>query len=102
MSHYSVVQLTMTDPSWLAEYVPAVTAMVHKHGGKYLARTPNLEKIEGDGPAPDVVVLLEFPSKEATLAFYNDPEYQPFLMQRMAGSTGELISFPGEDTAAGT
>ena len=33
--HYSVVLVTVTDPSWLDSYIPAVQALVEKPGGRY-------------------------------------------------------------------
>jgi hypothetical protein len=41
MKYYAVVEVAVTDDSWVADYLPNVTALVHKHGGKYLARTMN-------------------------------------------------------------
>lgn len=99
MKYYAIVQAKITDDSWLADYLPNVTKLVHKHGGNYLARTQTMEKIEGAGGPPDVCVLLEWPSKEAFKAFYGDPEYQPYLKSRQAGSTGEFLLFAGEDIA---
>lgn len=40
------------------------------------------ESLEG-GPAPDSVVLLEFPSVEDAQAWYNSPEYQAALPDRL-------------------
>ena len=75
MKHYFVVPVSVSDDSWVADYVPNVNALVHKHGGAYIARTDNMERLEGTGDLPDLYVLIEWPSKEAAMAFYNDPEY---------------------------
>ena len=74
---------------------------MHKHGGSYLARTGNVERIEGDGELPSVAVILEWPSKESAEAFYNDPEYKPYLEMRLAGADNDMILVAGEDIAAG-
>jgi len=101
MPHYAVVEMTMKNPDWITEYIPAVTKLVQEHGGTYLARTTNIEKIEGDRPTPDAVVLLAFPTREAMQGFYDDPAYEPYLAMRMAGTASESMQFPGEDIAAG-
>ena len=99
MKYYAVVELKMLDESWLASYIPEVTALVHKHGGRYLSRTNQVERIEGGREAPDVIVILEFPSREAIDGFYADPEYQPHLQNRLNGSKSELTLAAGEDMA---
>ena len=37
MKHYFVVPVSVSDDSWVADYVPNVNALVHKHGGAYIA-----------------------------------------------------------------
>jgi uncharacterized protein (DUF1330 family) len=101
MTYYAVVRVTMIDDSWVEEYLPAVTALVHKHGGKYLARTMDMERVEGDAELPSIFVVIEWPSKAAAQAFYTDPEYQPYLQKRLAGSKNDFVLVAGEDIAAG-
>ncbi len=101
MKYYAVVEVAITDDSWVADYLPNVTSLVHKHGGKYLARTMTMEKVEGSRELPTVFIVIEWPSKEAALAFYEDPEYQPYLQARLAGSQSEFSLIAGEDIAEG-
>ena len=49
--------------------------------------------MEGDGDAPNVIVLLEFPDQASVEALYADPEYKPWLASRNAGSTGPVLMF---------
>ena len=60
-----------------------------------------MDKLEGGGAAPHMAVIIEWPSKEAAEAFYNDPDYQPHLKNRVAGASGDLLLIAGEDIAAG-
>lgn len=101
MKYYAVVEVAVTDDSWVADYLPNVTALVHKHGGKYLARTMTMEKVEGSRELPTVFVVIEWPSKEAAMAFYEDPEYEPHLQARLAGSHSEFALIAGDDIADG-
>ncbi|MGI9415580.1 MAG: DUF1330 domain-containing protein, partial [Hyphomicrobiales bacterium] len=61
MTYYAVVRVTLIDDSWVEEYLPAVTALVHKHGGNYLARTMTMERLEGETELPSVFVIIEWP-----------------------------------------
>ena len=100
MKCYFVVPIKISDDSFVADYVANVTPLVHKHGGQYIARTPHMEKLEGAGDPPDIFVLVEWPSKEAAKAFYDDPAYQPYKQSRQAGSSGDFFMVAGEDIAA--
>ena len=100
MKYLAVVQVTITDDSWVESYVPAASALVAKHGGRYLVRTQTMEKIEGDADLPNVFVIFEWPSKEAFHAFYDDPDYQSFKQSRLAGSTGAFTLVAVEDVFA--
>jgi uncharacterized protein (DUF1330 family) len=71
--------------------------MVEQHGGKYLARTASIEKIEGDRSRPQIIVMIEWPSKEAAMAFYQSEEYRPYRQSRLAGSNCEFLLVAGED-----
>lgn len=75
--------------------------MVARHGGTYLARSRNYERLEGGGENPAAFVIIEWPSKEAGLAFMNDPEYKPFLEARLAGSISHHFLIDGNDELAG-
>lgn len=101
MKYYVVARVKIKDDSWVEAYLPAVTELVHKHGGDYLARTMTMESIEGDAELPSVFVIIEWPSKEAAIAFYNDPEYAPYLKSRLAGAENDLVLVAGEDIAVG-
>src|SRR2546421_498504 len=86
MAYYSVFLVTPTTDAWIPEYLAVVGPTVAKHGGKYLARTASHERLEGADPSPGLIAILEFPSKEAAMAFYKDPAYQPHLQARLAGA----------------
>lgn len=95
MPAYAVVELKVHDPSWIEGYVPPARALIEKHGGRIIARAFEYERLEGER-RPDAIVLIEFPSVDAARAWYTDPEYQPHLKARLAGSASELYLLPGE------
>lgn len=97
MKHYGIIELDVTDPAWTREYVADVTGMVERRGGRYLARTTRIEHPEGGREAPQVVVLIEWPSKEVADAFYDSEEYRPHREARRAGSRTDILVVAGED-----
>ena len=97
MKWYSIAEIDITDRAWVREYVQNVTPMVERHGGRYLSRTARIEKLEGERPPPQVLVLVEWPSRESAEAFYRSEEYRPYRERRMAGSKNDFALFPGED-----
>jgi len=97
MKCYAVAKLDVTDRSWVRDYVQNVTRMVEASGGRYLARTPSAERLEGDGPLPQLFLLIEWPSKGHAKIFYESAEYAPYRQRRLAGSTGEFVLVAGED-----
>jgi uncharacterized protein (DUF1330 family) len=97
MKYYVVAEMRVTDASWVADYVQHVTPLIERNGGRYLARTSHVEKLEGERARPAVLVITEWPSREAAMAFYEGEEYRPFRESRMAGAINELRLVPGED-----
>ena len=97
MKWYTVVEIEVTDPSWIPEYVQNVTQMIERNGGRYLARTSHVEKIEGERTRPQVCVILEWPSREVADACYESEEYRPFREKRKAGARNEMMLVAGED-----
>lgn len=97
MKYYCVAEFEVTERGWVPEYVREVTALVERYGGRYLARTPKAERLEGTRKAPQIFLIIEWPSREAAMAFYESEEYAPYLKRRLEGSVGELALVAGED-----
>jgi uncharacterized protein (DUF1330 family) len=100
MSHYSVLAVTPTDDAWIPGYIAPVGELVAKHGGFYLARTASHERLEGEGDAVGLQVIIEWPSEAAAKAFMNDPAYAAHLAARTAGSVSHHILIAGKDDLA--
>ena len=99
MKYYSVAELEITDQSWLPAYVKNVTAMVERAGGRYLARTSKIDKLEGERKAPQIFLIIEWPSKDTAEAFYESAEYRPYRESRIKGARNEFVLVAGEDIA---
>jgi uncharacterized protein (DUF1330 family) len=100
MKYYSLAHLDITDRSWLREYIANVTPMVARAGGRYLSRTSKIELLEGERTPPQIVVVVEWPSREAALTFYESEEYRPYREARVAGAKNEFLLVAGEDMTA--
>jgi uncharacterized protein (DUF1330 family) len=95
MAAYAIGRLDMRDPSWAQEYGPKTAALVAKYGGRYLVRGGHMERLEGAGKLPSLMVVLEFPSMEQAKAWYNDPEYAPLIKLRQTGADLDFILVEG-------
>lgn len=100
MAYYSVLDVSPTSEEWIPGYVGPASALVAQHGGKYLARTTHHERLEGEGENAALRVIIEWPSKEAAMAFMNDPAYAPLLKTRATGSISNHFLIEGKDQLA--
>ena len=97
MSVYFVGRLSVRSTEWMEGYVGPTRELVEKHGGKYLVAGGAMDQCEGDGPLPDSMVILEFPSRENALAWHNDPDYAPLIELRNSGSSLDFVLVEGAD-----
>jgi uncharacterized protein (DUF1330 family) len=75
MPAYVIYQGEVTDPARYDQYKPAAAASIEAAGGRYLARGGETRVLEGERPAGRTV-LLEFPTKEAAVAWYEGERYR--------------------------
>jgi uncharacterized protein (DUF1330 family) len=76
MPAYMIVTAVIHDrAAFLAGYGPAAAKLVAQHGGRYVLRAPGAVALEGDGADGASVVISEWPTKDAALAFWNSDEY---------------------------
>jgi uncharacterized protein (DUF1330 family) len=99
MTAYVIADVKVTDEQWIPDYAANVLDIVHRHDGKYLARSANVASVEGEAPDSTFVAILEFPSMEAVRAFADDPDYAPYGRARQAGSVSRLIAVDNTDVA---
>ena len=100
MKQYIVAELAIADQSWIPEYMDNITRLVAEYGGKFLARTSNVQRLEGERDVPQWVLLIEFPSSEAAANWHTCAEYQPYLEKGKADSFTNVMGISGEDLLA--
>ena len=78
---YLVAMPTIKDNDMFAkEYASKVADTLKPYDGKFLVRTP--EKLVKEGEETTLTVVIEFPSKEKALDWYNSDEHQKIVVQR--------------------
>ena len=94
MTAYFIANLKIHDEAGMAKYREAFRANFAKFEGKVLAADPQPQKTEGEWPY-NRSVILEFPSKDEALRWYNDPEYQEIAKLRHAAAGGDAAVIVG-------
>ena len=99
MAFYLIADIKVTDDKWVPSYAASVHELVHKHGGKYLARSGNVQTLEGKPLDTTLIALLAFPSAQAVKAFASDPQYAPYAAARQRGSESRFQLIDDTDLA---
>lgn len=99
MTVYMIADIKVTDGAWIAAYAAEVHHLVHKHGGKYLARSGNVKTLEGKPLETTLIAILQFPSAVSVEAFLADPAYARFARERQAGSESRFQLIDDSDVA---
>jgi uncharacterized protein (DUF1330 family) len=94
MPAFVVVQERVDDAEMFEIYRRQVTATLDAHGGRFVVRGGELTVVEGEWPLPRLVIV-EFPSRDAAMAWYNSPEYQAILPARLKSCVGNLVVVDG-------
>lgn len=85
MSVYLVVNDNVKDMNLLMEYYQGAGPTPGAHGGKAIVVEHAAETLEGT-PKGTRCIVMEFPDKEALMAWYNSPEYQAVIGKRHAAT----------------
>lgn len=85
MSVFYIGSYDIVDASEFQKYPPVVLSLLPKYGGVVLASDTAALVVEGTTRTMNAII--RFPSKEAALGLYNDPEYQEAKRIRHASTT---------------
>lgn len=94
MSHYIVAQIDIVDRDEYRKYEAGFLEIFLKYEGKILAGSEEPSVLEGAWPFTRTVII-EFPSKESALAWYQSDEYQALAKHRFAASTANMVLLEG-------
>ena len=99
MTFYVIADIKVTDEQWIPAYAARAHEIVHRHGGRYLARSGNVRTLEGSPLDTTLIALMEFPSARAAQAFMDDPEYAPLSAARRQGAESRFQLIDDSDLA---
>jgi len=94
MPAYVIAHIDVTDPIRYEDYKKMSPVSIGQYGGRFLARGPKPEILEGTWE-PKRMVLLEFPSAERAREWWASEEYAPAKALRQATSRGDMIILEG-------
>ena len=83
---YVVTNFTIHDKDEYRKYEKGFFPLLKKHGGQFFTYDDNTTTFEGASPREGRMVMFQFPSEAAAVAWYNDPEYQALSEFRRAGT----------------
>jgi uncharacterized protein (DUF1330 family) len=98
MAVFYIGTYDIVDPEQFKKYPPLVMALLPKYGGEILASDTQAFVVEGSGKTMNAII--RFPSKEAALGLYNDPDYQEAKRIRQASTTNISMVLAQEIKAA--
>ena len=84
MGTYDIV-----DPELFKQYPVRVSALLPKYGGQVLASDTSPHVLEGEPRTMNAII--RFPSKEAAIGLYTDPDYQEAKRIRQASTRNATL-----------
>tara|TARA_A100001015_G_scaffold275657_1_gene333108 strand:- start:2151 stop:2438 length:288 start_codon:yes stop_codon:yes gene_type:complete len=94
MNGYVIAQINMLTKEGYKEYVERVPQTIKNFGWKYLARAGEFKSMEGKWNFSRNVII-EFPSYEKAMEWYNSEEYNKIKNLRLNNTEGNLIIIKG-------
>lgn len=74
MAVYYIISYNIDKLQEFEKYPPLAVALINQYGGEVLVSDTDSLAVEGE--AKDMNAIVKFPSMEAALNCYNDPEYK--------------------------
>lgn len=94
MSAYVISEVEIRDSAAIETYRALAQDSIAHYGGRYVVRGGAAELVEG-GPAPKMMVVVEFPSMARAKEWYASPEYANALKVRRHALDRRLIFVEG-------
>ena len=93
MPAYVIADVKVTNPAGYEPY-RLLAAGTARFGGRFVVRGGAAQLLEGS-PAPERIVVIEFPDADTARRWYHSDAYQEALKIRHANSTARLILVEG-------
>jgi uncharacterized protein (DUF1330 family) len=96
MPAYVIYQGDVTDPAQYEKYKPLSGKSIHDCGGRLIVRGGEFEVLEGQRP-PSRTVVIEFPSRQAAVDWYNSADYVAARQVREGAAIANMYVVDGYD-----
>jgi uncharacterized protein (DUF1330 family) len=96
MPAYVIYQGHVTDSERYEQYKPLSGASIHASGGRLIVRGGDVSALEGDAP-PGRTVVIEFPSTQAAVDWYNSADYVAARKVREGAAEARVYVIEGYD-----
>jgi uncharacterized protein (DUF1330 family) len=90
---YWIARVDVNDPEAYKAYISGAGPVFERYGAKFIVRGGKFHAAEGKARARNVVI--EFPSFQAALDCYNDPDYEAARAHRLPVSSAEIVIVEG-------
>jgi uncharacterized protein (DUF1330 family) len=91
---YMIVRVEVTDWEQYQKYMAATPNILAQYNGRFIVRGGQTVTLEGPEESSRVVVI-EFPSFDQAVNFYNSPEYSAARKLREGAATAHLLAVEG-------
>lgn len=94
MAHFVVAQISISDRKRYAQYEAGFMEVFSRYDGRLIGVDEAPTVLEGEWDCTRTVVI-EFPSQESALAWYQSGAYQELARHRYAASSGNVAIIAG-------
>lgn len=95
MSAYVISEVEILDAAQGRQYRELAAASIAMYGGRYVVRGAEPQVPEGEWPAAQRVVIVEFPTMEQAQRWYGSAEYAEALAIRQTALRRRLLFVDG-------
>lgn len=89
-AYYIASPAEVMDPAGLQEYAANSAPVIESFGGRYLVAGGHARTLSGDW-SPERIILLEFPSTERMMEWYDSEEYRPWRELRERSARASIV-----------
>lgn len=89
---FMIAHFNIVDATAYRKYEKRFFPILKRHRGEFLTYDDSPTTLEGAEPMDGRVVLLRFPSEEAAMGWYADPEYKEISQFRLEGTRAKFFS----------
>ena len=87
---YFVAHITVDEVDGYRQYEKGFFPVLKPYGARFITFDDNVTVLEGERPAGRTI-MIEFPSEEVLMEWWNSPEYIELAKHRHAGTTTHSI-----------